>query len=220
MSSIQVQALGPRDAERYQHLRLRSLRESPEAFGTTYDEDLALPIEVVAERLRAVRAPVGRVVVGGFVDDVLVGTAGCMQEHKRKSRHKAVIWGLYVAPEARGRGIGRRLLEYLVREAHAWADVDRLRVTVIERAHAARRLYAAMGFEPFGVEPDAFRQGDVRDTAIYLTRTIERATARDGPPVVSRRESGSARKLVMQAESDGGRLRGELSKGWTDGCAP
>jgi GNAT superfamily N-acetyltransferase len=91
-------------------------------------------------------------VVGAFLGDALVGVAGCMQEPKRKSRHKAVVWGTYVAPTVRRRGVGRRLLEHLILEARAWPSVERLTLAVVEWAVAARRLYVAIGFETFGLE--------------------------------------------------------------------
>ena len=181
MSDVHLRLLGPDDAERFQRLRLRGLQNTPEAFGTTYEEDLALPLAVVAERLQPARAPAGRAVVGAFLDGVLVGFAGCMQEPKRKSRHKAVVWGTYVAPEARGRGVGRRLLERLIGEARGWDGVERLTLSVVERAHAARRLYAALGFEPFGREPDAFRQGAARDAALHLALALRGGGDADAP---------------------------------------
>jgi GNAT superfamily N-acetyltransferase len=49
-------------------------------------------------------------------------------------------------------GVGRRLLEHLILEARAWPSVERLTLAVVEWAVAARRLYAAMGFETFGLE--------------------------------------------------------------------
>jgi RimJ/RimL family protein N-acetyltransferase len=69
--------------------------------------------------------------------------------------------------------VGRRLLEALVDEARTWDGVERLTLTVVERAEAARRLYAAAGFETFGREPDAFRRGAVRDAALHLARALD-----------------------------------------------
>lgn len=172
MSDVHIRLLGPDDAEPFQHLRLRGLRDVPEAFGTTYEEDVVLPLAVVAERLRPARAPAGRAVIGAFRGDTLVGFAGCMQSPKRKSSHKADLWGTYVAPDARGQGVGRRLLEALIAETRTWDGVERLTLTVVERAEAARRLYAALGFEEFGREPDAFRQGAERDVALHLTLPV------------------------------------------------
>jgi ribosomal protein S18 acetylase RimI-like enzyme len=75
---------------------------------------------------------------------------------------------MYVASEARGRGIGRALLERAVAEARSWPGVEKLTLTVVVRATAARSLYLAAGFRPYGLEPDSLRQDGVRDTVEYL----------------------------------------------------
>jgi GNAT superfamily N-acetyltransferase len=108
-------------------------------------------------------------VLGAFADDALIGVVGCYQEAKAKVQHKAVIWGMYVAPEARGQGLGRRLLESALAEARTWPNVERVVITVVERVRGARELYLSAGFELFGREPDALRQGGVSDAMEYLS---------------------------------------------------
>jgi GNAT superfamily N-acetyltransferase len=171
---FQIRPLGASDAAAYQAVRLRGLRESPEAFGSTYDEEIASSLDTVVARIELTSAPNGRVVLGAFADDALVGIAGCYQESKAKLRHKAVIWGMYVAPEARGHGVGRRLLERAITEARTWPDVDRVTITVVERVRAARDLYLSAGFEVFGREPDALRQNGVSDVMEYLSISLSR----------------------------------------------
>jgi GNAT superfamily N-acetyltransferase len=174
MAAVQIRQLGPGDAAAFQALRLRALRESPEAFGSSYAEDQALSLEAVAERLTAARAPARRAVFGAFNGEDLVGVTGCMQHAKVKARHTAIVWGMYVSPEQRGRGLGRRLLEAIIDEARTWPDVDRLTLTVVERAGRARQLYRVMGFETYGREPDGLRQDGVRDTVEYLALSLRR----------------------------------------------
>jgi ribosomal protein S18 acetylase RimI-like enzyme len=91
-----------------------------------------------------------------------------VQYAKAKSRHKAVIWGMYVAPEARGHGVGRALLDRAVAEAKTWPNVARLVLSVVERGTAARALYRSVGFTPYAREVDAFRQGGQSDAVEFL----------------------------------------------------
>src|SRR5437764_13470551 len=104
-TDLQIRPLEPADAEAYQALRLLGLRETPEAFGSTFEEDVTLAREVVAERLAHSRTSPARVVFGAWRDAALVGVVGAMQSPKRKTRHAAVVWGAYVAPEQRGQGV-------------------------------------------------------------------------------------------------------------------
>lgn len=171
---IEIRPLGPSDAAAYQAVRLRGLRESPEAFGSTYDEEIGSSVDAVAARITPAGAPACRVVFGAFDGDVLVGIAGCYQESKAKVRHKAVIWGMYVAPEARGQRVGRRLLERAIEEARTWPNVDRVTITVVQHVRAARELYLSVGFELFGAEPDALRQNGTSDVMEYLSLSVVR----------------------------------------------
>ncbi|MEW5930563.1 MAG: GNAT family N-acetyltransferase [Gemmatimonadota bacterium] len=171
-SRFHVRPLGPADAAAFQAFRLRALREAPEAFGSTYDEEVGLPLETVAGLLAPADGP-PQVVLGAFSEggpggDALVGMVVCHRERRTKARHKASVGGMFVAPEARGLGIGRALLERVIAEARSWEGVEKLTLTVVERATAARALYRAVGFRPYGLEPDSLRQDGVRDTVEYL----------------------------------------------------
>ena len=162
------------DAASFQPHRLEALLECPEAFGSTFEEDSLLSLDVVADRLEVRTEVSRRVVFGAFDGNRLIGFVGCMQEQKLKARHKAMIWGTYVVPDARGRGVGKALLSRLVEHVSTWPEVALLTLTVVERAHAARALYAAAGFERFGREPDGLRQDGVSDTVEYMALVLPR----------------------------------------------
>ena len=171
-SPTRIRQLGPSDAAVFQELRLRGLREAPWAFGSTYEEDKALSLETIAQRLTPSPSPRGQCVFGAFVEDALVGIAGCAQNSKQKARHKASVWGMYVDPASRGHGTARALLEHIVAEARTWPGVERLLITVMARAEAARHLYRDMGFEVYGYEPDALRQDGESDAMEYLRLSL------------------------------------------------
>ena len=150
-----IRKLTPADVDAYQALRLGGLRESPAAFGSTWEEEVERPLEAVAERLRG---EADSVVFGAFDEDgTLLGMGGVHREGKRKTRHRAGIWGMYVVPEARGCGIGRAVLQALVDHARTMDGVDRLELGVEAGNSGARALYAAFGFVTYGVHPDAYR---------------------------------------------------------------
>ena len=165
---FEIRSLTSKDAAAFQALRLRSLRESPEAFGSSYDEEVSRPLSAVGERLDPALAPHARVVFGAFADGNMIGVIGCVQESRMKSRHKAVVWGTYVTPEARGQGVGRALLDRVVAETRTWPNVERLVLSAVERAHAARALYTSAGFKPYARELDAFRQSGKSDTLEFF----------------------------------------------------
>jgi len=145
-----VRMLGPADATLYRALRLRALREHPDAFTSSYEQDRDQPVEAAAQRLSA------HAFWGAYQHAELYGFVGLERELRPKNRHKATVMGMYVAPEVNGQGIGRALLDALVRHARA-NGIASLVLTVTEGNERAQHLYASAGFRSFGVEPDAIR---------------------------------------------------------------
>jgi ribosomal protein S18 acetylase RimI-like enzyme len=155
-----IRILAADDAAAYQALRLRGLRESPAAFGSTYENEAGIPLPEIAERLA--RGAGGEDVTFGAFDDgggALVGLAGLRRGTSLKTRHRAGVWGMYVAPEARGGGVGRALMDALVAHARTLEGVERLTLGVEATNAAARALYHALGFVTCGVEPQAYKLG-------------------------------------------------------------
>lgn len=166
-----VRVLDAGDAAAFQALRL--LRESPSAFGSTYEEEADRPLDDLAAHL-ALGAHGEDVVFGAFHGGALMGVAGMRRAGNRKGRHRAGVWGMYVAPEARGTGVGRALLRAVLDHARALEGLDRLELGVETTNAAARALYRAFGFIPYGVQPDAYRaDGQSWDSELMSMRVGE-----------------------------------------------
>lgn len=162
-----IRPLEAEDFDAWWSVRLRMLKEHPEAFGSSYEESIARPVE---EQHARFLTP-GGFIVGAFDGDALVGATGCFQHQSRKSRHKAFVWGVYVAPEARGRGVGRQLMEAAIAKAREWPELQQIHLAVVTTNQAARRLYHALGFEIYGVEPAALRvEGRDLDEELMVLR--------------------------------------------------
>jgi RimJ/RimL family protein N-acetyltransferase len=146
-----VRILTSSDAQAYQALRLESLRDSPTSFGMSEDDERAFSIEQVEQRLGA--DPPVIPTFGAFVEGELVGMCSIQRSLRAKTRHKAMIWGMYVAPKARGRGISKALMNALLDFARTIPDLEELQLAVTVGNEAARRAYLSMGFEPYCVEP-------------------------------------------------------------------
>jgi ribosomal protein S18 acetylase RimI-like enzyme len=154
---VVIRALTDADAEAYRHMRLRALRDHPDVFGRAFEE--AETHDEILAALRSRDDAVGRFVLGAF-DPELVGIVACSRELGVKRRHKAMIWGMYVAPEARGRGVGRLLVEGTVARARRWSGLAQLWLSVAVHNEPARALYRSCGFQVFGLEQRALRLAD------------------------------------------------------------
>ena len=71
------------------------------------------------------------------------------RERHRKLAHKAFVWGMYVAPEARRTGVGRRLMETTMGWLHSgpWAEAI---LWTLPGDHRAARFYRSWGWAPDG----------------------------------------------------------------------
>ena len=154
---MEIRRLVPADALMHRAVRLRGLKEHPDAFTSSYEEEAAKPLPATEARL-APEAD-GRM-WGAFVDGNLVGTIGLLREPRAKNRHKCDVFGMYVAPEHAGRGVGMALLTYVIGEARREPSLEQLVLTVTDTNVSARTLYEKAGFRSFGVEPRAIRVGD------------------------------------------------------------
>ena len=150
---MEIRQLTPSEAPVYRALRLRALREHAEAFSSSHQDDEMLPLAATEKRLLPGEASR---FWGAFDDGKLCGMVGLEREQRSKTRHKAKVVGMYVAPEQAGRGVGRALLDRLVAEARL-SGVEVLVLTVTDGNRAATKLYEHAGFHSFGVEPDAIR---------------------------------------------------------------
>jgi ribosomal protein S18 acetylase RimI-like enzyme len=151
---MEVRRLVAADAVAYRTLRLRALREHPEAFTSSYEEDAAQPPAMAAQRI----ASPDFTAWGAFEGEALHGMLALDRERRAKNRHKATAVGMYVAPDVAGQGVGRALLEALIAHARA-AGIQSLVLTVTEGNASALALYEQAGFQSIGIEPDAIRVG-------------------------------------------------------------
>ena len=152
---MEIRCLTEADARVLWDLRTTALRTEPDAFGESLEEHLQIPVETIATRLR----PRGNdnFVLGAISDSALVGMVGFYRDLHLKRCHRGWIWGMYVAPDWRRQGIGRLLVEELIRRAGQLSGLHRVLLSVSTTQSAASRLYASVGFSVFGTEPQALQ---------------------------------------------------------------
>jgi RimJ/RimL family protein N-acetyltransferase len=149
---IKVRRLETHDVTSYRELRLEGLKSHPEAFASAWEDEAGKPTPWWAERLET------NTVLGGWIDDSpLLGVAGFRVHGAAKLRHKGVLWGMYVRPQARGTGLAAALVQQVVEQAQTL--VEEICLTVVDSNTAAHRLYSAAGFKQYGLERRALKVG-------------------------------------------------------------
>ena len=168
---MHVRVLGIDDVPHFQAIRLRGLQESPSAFASSYEEECSTPLAIVAERLAAKE---GSAMFGAFEGKQLVGVVGLQQEQMRKLAHKAFIWGMYVAPSARKRGVGQQLVTEALAFAGESLHVRQVNLGVNANNTAAIALYKSLGFEQFGFERSFLLVAGELHDEIQMVRVLQK----------------------------------------------
>ncbi|MGE0479187.1 MAG: N-acetyltransferase family protein [Phycisphaerae bacterium] len=176
-----IRPLTPGDAAAYVVIRREMLADSPWSFISSPEHDRGCDVAGMAASL----AGPDYAVVGAFAAERyeqsseadardnapfdarstthgarLVAVAGVYRERAAKRRHIAWLWGVYTTPAMRGRGLARAVLLEILATARSWPGLAAVYLGVSENAPAARKLYDALGFQPWGAEPDAIRIDD------------------------------------------------------------
>lgn len=143
-----IRAIHPDEWPTYRALRLRALQDSPDAFGSTYEVELARSNEVWASRMAAAATSGRDRAMFAAVGENVCGLAWCKVSASEPGF--ADLFQMWVQPDCRGQGIGAALLQEAIAYAsHAGASTLRLGVAVAESP--AMRLYRSFGFRPVGM---------------------------------------------------------------------
>ena len=147
MGTPAIRAVVAGDADRLRALRLRALADAPDAFGSSLEAELAHPDSEWLDLAR-LSEDADEVAVFAAVDgERWVGMAGGHWYDREEG--VAGLWGMWVDPAARGRGLGARL----VAAVHEWAAAHGarvLRLGVISGEGDPTRFYEGLGFAATG----------------------------------------------------------------------
>lgn len=155
---MQLTRIGPDDWETFREVRLRSLSDAPAAFGSRHEDWVDAPEERWRARLTDV--PLTLVATDG---EAVVGVASGSPD----GDDWVELISMWVAPEARGTGVARLLIDAVA----AWADEQCRGTCLLVRRDndRARAAYARAGFVDRGV-PDGWPDDEPVEHRMELRR--------------------------------------------------
>jgi len=149
----------------YRTLRLAALEESPDAFGSTIAHERERADADWASRLVRAASSARESPLVAEVDNEPCGLTWVVLEGDHDE--VAHVFQMWVAPEKRGRGVGRALLDAAI----AWARSVGARAIVLGVTVGngeAARLYEAAGFVATGSEKPLRPGSELRSRAMRL----------------------------------------------------
>jgi ribosomal protein S18 acetylase RimI-like enzyme len=133
------------EAELFRCIRLAALREAPRVFGSTYDSALRRTPESWREQADSTACGPNRATFLAFSDEFPIGNVALYR--LRRGSDTGELIQMWIAPEYRGRGIAKRMMDIALQ----WAGNNQFRAIVVKVARnnaRALRLYREYGFAP------------------------------------------------------------------------
>jgi GNAT superfamily N-acetyltransferase len=142
---MEVRRVRPEDWQALRDTRLRALADAPDAFATRVEEARERPDEWWIEWAGRSADGDGQAMFLAWDDVTPVGIAGAFVDEARRPW----LIAMWTEPAARGRGVGRALVEATAMFARAAGSRD-LFLQVLEGNDVAHALYRSCGFEDDG----------------------------------------------------------------------
>jgi len=143
--------------EAYKAIRLEALQMNPEAFGSSYEEEVNDHDRFVRRLKEASSTSFN---LGCFEAEVLVGIVAFVQEKSLKRLHIGGIYSMYVTSKVRQKGYGKLLVSEVLKRAASIDEIQQIHLQVMSSNIAAIQLYEGFGFKTYGVEKRALNIGD------------------------------------------------------------
>jgi ribosomal protein S18 acetylase RimI-like enzyme len=149
---MKIRILKQEDWKIWKSFRLEALKNSPENFGSSYEEELNWSDSDFQNALTKSD------IFGAFIDNSPASCAGFYSLNSVKTKHRGFIWGMYTRPEYRGQGIASALIQTIINYANS--RVTQLHLTCVTNNLGAVTFYKKHGFKVYGTEPNALKIGD------------------------------------------------------------
>lgn len=160
-AQIRIRLMGAPDLAAYKALRDLMLAAHPEAFTSDAETELRRPPETYLARVAGAADGGWPFTLTAWHGEWLCGAITCERDERVKVRHIGHVVGMMVHPDARGRGVGRTLLEACITQCQRRHGIELLKLSVTSGNIAAIRVYEHAGFTRYGRLERAVRIGAV-----------------------------------------------------------
>jgi GNAT superfamily N-acetyltransferase len=162
---ISIRRISASDGPLLREVRLRCLEDAPAAFGQTAEEAARWSMTEWQRRARQASRGTQRSWLLARRGDQVIG----LVHGRRRGAQTLLLFSMWVDPQVRRTGVGRRLIEKLEVWARAWGAQETV-LWVFGHNQAALDFYGQLGFELIGQGRDV--EAGSRAGALALSRII------------------------------------------------
>jgi ribosomal protein S18 acetylase RimI-like enzyme len=156
--------------QEYKALRLEALKNEPQAFSSVYEDEANFNDKKWKQRLSGFSDRTNNIMVFAVDGKKLVGMTGVFWGGSEKTKHIATIFGVYVKKEYRGKGIGKLLLENIIKQIDSLKQIKKIKLSVTASQLPALSLYKKMGFELIGKSKNEIKVNGVYYDEYHLEK--------------------------------------------------
>ncbi|MDQ5954143.1 MAG: hypothetical protein QG583_71 [Patescibacteria group bacterium] len=143
----EVEILNPDQWEELKDFRLFALKTDPIAFGESYDREEKKTEQEIREKLGDLNYKAYVIKIG----DKVRALATCNLYLPGRVTHQAQIHAVFTDPDYRKQGLGKNLLEKILKDLHQNPITSRVSLSVSTTQEGAIKMYEKAGFKEFGI---------------------------------------------------------------------
>jgi len=151
--------LKPGESAIYRAIRLESLKNYPDSFGSTYEDTLR--IEKLGYETYIEESNPDNLVIGAFHEDELIGICGFFRMEDERCIHRGVIIQMYVKPDYHGKQVGLGLINATITEVFEIPGIEQIELGVMATNIAAHKIYLKAGFTECGLQKNIYKKKGV-----------------------------------------------------------
>ena len=163
--SYSIQKLEGSDWETLKTIRLRALQSDPAVFGSNYDKEAR---KTPAEWQEWVSRDDMAVFVLYSPDGDPVGMTGILVDRNDSTGTSANLWGSWIAPEARGKGLSAKLYKARIDWAKRHSTIEKITVSHRATNEFSKRANQKHGFRFSHSKEKTWPDGTSEDEVFYL----------------------------------------------------
>ncbi|MFK7805891.1 MAG: N-acetyltransferase family protein [Anaerolineae bacterium] len=146
---IGIRLFQPAEFEEFRTIRREALVSAPDAFSVKVADFDQRPIAPEKARFISNTSDPNRMIAGAWVDGQISGMIGLFQQSEPGFKHRAMAWGVFSSPNARGLGLGKQMLQLLAKETSKIDGVNQIVLSVLASNTQAIHFYKKIGMEQF-----------------------------------------------------------------------